>query len=151
MEKKMSKNPTQALPSNILALRQRRNKEMISVAKKGVLLRLIIIVAEGIGYGCFHSSSLLLDAISSLFDIDALSSVFATIALLIGGFFPSLSHIVDHLGALMISLFMIGLGSYAAIKNFHQLLDKIPDKKYFALVKEAALSVEGVKDTEKIR
>ena len=254
----MSKNSAQALPSNVLALRQRRNKEMISVAKKGVLLRLIIIIAEGIGYGCFHSSSLLLDAISSLIDIgaslslilfiklaekppdddhplghgryepiagfqlaiflvilggffffeqisvlckpsvytpiapfawlipfsaifileiahrflhktakkedspalladalhyrvDALSSVFATIALVIGGFFPSLSHIVDHLGALMISLFMIGLGSYAAIKNFHQLLDKIPDKKYFALVKKAALSVEGVKDTEKIR
>ena len=254
----MSKNPTLALPCNVLALRLRRSRGMISVAKKGILLRLIIIIAEGIGYGFFQSSSLLLDAVSSLIDIgaslsliffiklaekppdddhplghgryepiagfqlsifliilggffffqqfsvlftpaihtpiapytwlipfsaiflleiahrivhktakkedspallsdavhyriDALSSAFATIALLIGGFYPSLSHIVDHLGALTISLFMIGVGSYAAIKNFHQLLDKIPDKKYFSLVKEAALRVVGVEDTEKIR
>jgi cation diffusion facilitator family transporter len=83
--------------------------------------------------------------------IDGLTSVFATIALLLGAFIPQWSHKFDHIGAVCIACFMGAVGLYAARKNLNQLLDHIPSKEYFEKVRLAALKVEGVKDTEKIR
>lgn len=96
-----------------------------------------------------HSPALAADAYH--YRIDALTSLFATVALALGAIFPSLSHVLDHWGAILIALLMIVLGVIAARKNLDQLMDRIPEEKFFMLVKHAALKVQGVHDTEKTR
>lgn len=96
-----------------------------------------------------HSPALAADAYH--YRIDALTSLFAAIALVLGAFFPAWSHAFDHLGALTIGILMIILGLYAAKGNVNQLLDRVPGPKFFEIVKNAALRVNGVKDTEKTR
>lgn len=83
--------------------------------------------------------------------IDGITSLVATIVLVIGSFFPELSHRLDHFGALLIAAIMVVIGIQAAGKNINQLLDKIPPQKYFKLVKQSAESIDGVLGTEKIR
>lgn len=96
-----------------------------------------------------NSPALAADAIH--YRIDSLSSLFATVALLLAAFLPSWSHVMDHIGAIAIALFMIGMGAYAVRKNLNQLLDTVPDEKYFDIVRKAAKKVPGVHDTEKLR
>lgn len=83
--------------------------------------------------------------------VDSLTSLFATVALLVAGFAPSFSQNIDHIGAASIALFMVVLGINAARQNMHQILDRIPPKDYFERVKAAAEKAAGVEGTEKIR
>lgn len=96
-----------------------------------------------------QSTALMADA--AHYRIDSLTSLFATIALLVAAYVPHLSHMIDHLGAISISIFMIIMGAYTFRGNMHQLVDRIPESTYFERVKRAAKSVVGVFDTEKIR
>lgn len=96
-----------------------------------------------------HSPALAADA--AHYRIDALTSLFATVALLFGAAFPDWSFFFDHVGAISISLVMIVLGLLAAKSNMNQLMDKTPEPSFFNRVKQAALSVTGVFGTEKIR
>lgn len=96
-----------------------------------------------------NSPALAADAIH--YRIDGVTSAMAAIALLCAAYFPSFSHILDHLGAIAISCFMIGMGIYAAKNNLYQLIDTAPESEYFDKVRNAALHVEGVRETEKIR
>lgn len=96
-----------------------------------------------------NSPALAADAIH--YRIDGLTSLFATIALGVAAFFPAYSHLCDHVGALSISLLMIGLGVYATFENFNQLMDKVPDGQFFKIVKDASFKVSGVLGVEKIR
>lgn len=96
-----------------------------------------------------QSPALAADAIH--YRIDSIISLFATIALLLAAYVPSWSLIFDHIGAIFIAILMIGLGLYAARKNLNQLLDHIPEKRFFEIVSQAARRVEGVLETEKIR
>ncbi len=82
--------------------------------------------------------------------IDAITSLFAAIALVCAALFPSWSHVIDHFGALLIALLMIVLGAYASRENVHQLLDHTPDASFFAKVRTAAMRAEGVLGTEKL-
>ena len=82
--------------------------------------------------------------------IDALTSLFAAIALILAALLPENRLLIDHIGAITIDLLMIGIGLYAAKENFAQLVDKLPDPHFFNEVKSAAKKVEGVLDTEKI-
>lgn len=245
-------------PQYVYSARRERNLELISSAKRGVYIRLFIILAEFIGAWIFASSALAMDAISSFIDvffsfsliyfikfaerppdknhpfghgrfeplvgmqigvlistigvialiqqgihlssaeqktplapyawiiplmavvlleicyrvvmknakkynspalaadalhyrIDGITSAIATIALLIGAYLPHFSNTFDHLGAIAIACFMIGIGIYAAKNNLYQLIDAAPEEKYFSRVRDAALNVEGVRETEKIR
>lgn len=95
------------------------------------------------------SSALLADAVH--YRIDSVTSLFATIALIVAANFPAWSTLFDHLGAIAIALFMIGNGLLALRANFYELIDKAPAKEYFRLVKEAALKADGVIDVEKIK
>jgi len=95
-----------------------------------------------------NSSALQSEALH--FRLDALTSLLATVALAIGSMRPDWRHFLDHLGALAISLLMIGSGAFAARRNAQQLMDRVPDEKYFNLVREAALRVRGVEATEKL-
>jgi cation diffusion facilitator family transporter len=96
-----------------------------------------------------HSPALKVEAIH--FRIDALNTLFATVALILAAFFPPFGRMFDHFGASLIAWLMVVIGISAAISNVHQLMDKKPDKAYFNLVREAAGQVEGVLDTEKLR
>lgn len=82
--------------------------------------------------------------------IDSVTSLLATVALLTAAFVPGWSHLVDHLGAIAISLFMVIVGLFGARDNFHQLMDRIPSSEYFNRVRSAARGVRGVEGTEKI-
>ncbi len=255
----MSKNSYHpSLPSSVCAQREERRKEILSTVLRGVWLRLIIILAEIIGFIYLQSSSLLLDGLSSFLDIgaslllmlcvhladkppdrhhplghgrfepvagfqlgvflvivggylgvqqcvaaagetslrtinpytwviplaamilleigyrhlkriakkqnssalladaihyriDGISSFFAVLALALGAYFPKYSLVLDHIGASLIALFMIGIGIKAALENLHPLLDRAPDPIYFNKVQEAAMKVDGVRGTEKLR
>lgn len=96
-----------------------------------------------------HSPALKADAVH--FRIDALNSLFAAVALLLVTFFPSYGPTFDHIGAMLIATLMVFIGIHAARSNIHQLMDKKPDKKYFDLIRQSAMDVEGVLDTEKLR
>lgn len=250
--------PSIPLPDSVSESRSHRRKQMVVTASRGIILRGVIIVAEILGFIFLNSSALLLDSLSSLFDIasslflifcirfadrppdvnhpfghgrfepiaglqlalllsvvgcgmliqqltalssetvdkvinpytwiipmgavvlleisyqhlkrtaksqnspalladavhyriDGINSFFAMIALLFAAYFPQYSNICDHLGAIVIALLMVGIGIYAAKNNLHQLLDRVPAPHYFEKVRAAALRVEGVLATEKIR
>lgn len=96
-----------------------------------------------------ESPALAADAVH--YRVDSLTSVFAAAALLLGGIFPQFTHQFDHLGAVLISLFMIVVGFIAAKSNMHQLLDRKPSSEYFERVRRAAMRTTGVLGTEKIR
>lgn len=83
--------------------------------------------------------------------IDSISCALAMCALLAGAFIPVWSGIFDHIGAISIAILMVVLGINASKINIKQLIDQVPDKDFFTLVRQAALEVDGVKDTEKIR
>lgn len=96
-----------------------------------------------------NSPALASDAIH--YRIDGVTSLFATLALGLGVFYPEWSLTFDHLGAILIAGLMIVLGGNAAKNNLNQLMDRVPDSTFFEKVKNAALSVEGVHDIEKTR
>ncbi len=96
-----------------------------------------------------HSPALLADAVH--YRIDGINSLFAMVALLFAAHYPQYSHLCDHLGAIVIACLMVGIGIYAAKNNLNQLLDRAPAPDYFEKVKQAAMAVDGVMATEKIR
>lgn len=96
-----------------------------------------------------NSSALLAEAMH--YRVDSLTSFVATIALIAAFYGGDWSGWLDHAGAILIAVLMIGMGFYAAMENFHQIMDRTPDENFFKKVRAAALSVRGVKETEKIR
>lgn len=96
-----------------------------------------------------NSPALAADAVH--YRIDGVTSLFATIALGIGAFFPEWSQSFDHMGALLIALLLVGMGLNASWQNMNQLMDRAPEDHFFATVKRAASKVNGVLGVEKIR
>jgi cation diffusion facilitator family transporter len=96
-----------------------------------------------------NSPALAADAVH--YRVDGLTSLFATIALIAAAFFPEWSIIIDHFGAIVIAILMVGLGINAIRNNLSQLMDKAPHSDYFECVRKAARRVKDVLDTEKIR
>lgn len=96
-----------------------------------------------------NSPALMADAVH--YRIDALTSLFALVALCMAAIFPEKAHFFDHLGAMFIAGFMVVVGIISAKKNIHQLLDTSPPSEDYLSVREAALSVEGVLATEKLK
>lgn len=96
-----------------------------------------------------NSPALAADAIH--YRIDGITSLFAAIALICAAYFPHWSVAIDHFGAILIALLMIGIGFYASRQNLHQIMDRTPDPSYFKRVSNAANRVEGILGTEKIR
>lgn len=95
-----------------------------------------------------NSSALKADAWH--FRIDGISSLIATTALIFSSFFPESASYLDHLGALLIALFMAAIGLQAIYENLHQILDGRPEESYFDQVRKAAMEVPGVMATEKL-
>ncbi|MBA3958694.1 MAG: cation transporter [Parachlamydiaceae bacterium] len=97
----------------------------------------------------YESPALAADA--AHYRVDSLTSLFATVALLVAAYVPEWSQVMDHIGASAIAVFMLVMGAFTAKGNVNQLLDRIPEKHYFDLVRRAAKNVAGVFETEKIR
>ncbi len=95
-----------------------------------------------------HSPALLADAFH--YRADSLNSLCAVVALLLAAFLPQYGHLFDHLGAILIALFMVISGSLSARSNVQQLLDRTPDAEILSRVRDAALSVPRVLATEKL-
>ena len=95
--------------------------------------------------------SLALHAESIHFQIDALTSLLATVTLLAAVLWSAQAPVVDHLGGALLALSMVLLGAHAAWENVHQLLDRVPSEEDFERVRLSARSVEGVIDVEKVR
>jgi cation diffusion facilitator family transporter len=95
------------------------------------------------------SPALLAEALH--FRTDSLNSGFALLALVAAALFPEVSGLCDRVGAIAIALCMTGMGLFGAKKNLNQLLDRTPESELFDLVQHAAMHVEGVLGTEKIR
>lgn len=85
------------------------------------------------------------------FRADTLNSLVALVVLLLGAVLPQMSWHADRVGAFFIALCMCVMGLVAAKKNINQLLDRIPESAFFEKVRNAALKVSGVQETEKIR
>lgn len=96
-----------------------------------------------------HSPALHADAVH--YRIDGLSCLFAALALALGAYFPEKSRVLDHLGAVLIAFFMMGVGVKAFYENLHQILDRAPSLVFFQKVHAAAMRVPGVRATEKLR
>ncbi len=96
-----------------------------------------------------NSPALLADAMH--YRIDGLSCLVAVGALGLGAYFPDHSLLFDHIGAFVIAFLMIVIGVKAAKSNLNQILDRTPSPEYFKKVHEAAMNVEGVMATEKLR
>lgn len=96
-----------------------------------------------------RSPALAADAVH--YRIDGITSLFATIALLVAAYLPEWSVIIDHIGAILISLLMIGIGLYAARGNLDQIMDRTPEQDFFDRVRGSAKRVGGVLGVEKIR
>lgn len=116
----------------------------VAVIVLEIAYRLLILIAKKA-----NSPALAADAYH--YRIDSLTSLLATIALITAAIWPESSVLIDHIGAILIAVFMMGIGYLSARENFHQLMDKIPEAKFFDLVRQAALKASGVEGTEKIR
>lgn len=92
-----------------------------------------------------------LEADAAHYRIDSMTSLFAMIALILADALPDWASMVDHTGALVISLSMAFLGFFVSKENLNQIMDKIPDQKYFNRVQKAARSIKGVLGVEKTR
>jgi len=95
-----------------------------------------------------HSPALEADAVH--FRVDAANSLIAAIVLFVGAIYSGLAAYLDQIGAILIAALMIYLGFTAMRNNLHQVMDKMPEKKYFDMIKKTALSVPNVLGTEKI-
>ena len=96
-----------------------------------------------------HSTALLTEA--AHYRVDAATSVVAGVGLLLAAATPAFGALVDHLGAAVLAVLMVGLGLRATWENLHQLVDRVPDPAAFDRVSRAAASVPGVRAVEKVR
>lgn len=97
-----------------------------------------------------HDSAAL-GADAAHFRIDSITSLLALVALFLGAMLPEWSQTIDHAGAYTIIAVMMVIGFFASRENMNQLVDKTPSPYLFAKVRNAALTVKGVLETEKIR
>ena len=117
-------------------------------AGAAVLLEVVSRVIRAIG-NRYRSSALVAE--SAHFRIDALTSLVAMVGILVASISPAYGGLVDHLGAICLSIIVMWLGTMTALENVHQLTDRVPEDRSFERVREAALTVEGVLEVEKIR
>ena len=98
-----------------------------------------------------RENSTALVAEATHYRIDAVSSMLAAAGLLVASLAPGVSLLVDHLFAMLLAAMMVVLGVLAGRENLHQLMDRVPEAKWFDLVHRTAAGVSGVLEVEKIR
>jgi cation diffusion facilitator family transporter len=117
----MSKFPDRIpLPFVVKQSREQRKKHMLSTARTGVLFRSLIIAAELVGYAYFQSSSLLLDALSSIIDIGA--SLFLMLCIKLADKPPDRHHPFGHgrfepVAGLQLGIFLAVIGGWMFVQQ----------------------------------
>lgn len=86
--------PSIPLPENVELARHLRRHQMVITARRGIILRCVIILAEVGGFLFLNSSALLVDALSSL--IDVASSLFLIFCIKIADKPPDRNHPFGH-------------------------------------------------------
>lgn len=81
---------------------------------------------------------------------DALSSLPVVVAVLAAVVFPGL-WFVDHLGAVLVSLFIMGAAYRIALPNVRQLIDTAPPREVQTLLEETIESTDGVVSVHEVR
>jgi cation diffusion facilitator family transporter len=112
--------PLIPLPKSVSENRLERRRQMVVTARSGVILRCSIIVVEMLGYVFLHSSSLLLDALSGLFDVA--SSLFLIFFIRIADRPPDQNHPFGHgryepIAGLQLGLLLAVLGGAMLIQQ----------------------------------
>lgn len=122
----MSKFPEPLpLSREIIKKRLLRRKEMVQTARRGVILRGIIVLAEIVGFALWGSSVLLLDAIAS--SIDLLSSYVLIWSIRKADTPPDADHPFGHgrfepVAGLFIAILLIVLGFFSGYEQILALL-----------------------------
>ena len=86
--------PSVPIPESVNEMRMQRRRQMMVTARRGVMLRSAIIIAEIFGFVFLNSSALLLDALSSLVDIAA--SLFLIFCIKLADKPPDKNHPFGH-------------------------------------------------------
>lgn len=117
----MSKFP-QALPldRSVIKSRLARRKKLLLSARRGVMLRGVIIIAELFGFIFFGSSTLLLDALSN--SVDALASITLIWCIHKADQPPDAEHPLGHgrfepIAGLMIGFLLVFLGVFSSYEQ----------------------------------
>jgi cation diffusion facilitator family transporter len=123
--------PSIPLPESVSEMRLQRRKQMMRTARRGVLLRGAIIIAELLGFVFLNSSALFLDALSSLVDIG--SSLFLIFCIKIADKPPDSHHPFGHgrfepVAGLQLGLFLAVLGGGMLIQQI-TAVSLTPDEK----------------------
>lgn len=97
-----------------------------------------------------HQSAALISE-AAHYRIDAITSLLATIAVLVASWSNEFGLTIDRLSGALLAVVMIALGLHAARQNIRQLVDHVPHDEHFDQVRTSALKIEGVHDVEKVR
>jgi cation diffusion facilitator family transporter len=81
---------------------------------------------------------------------DALSSIPVLIAVVVASIWPKLAF-VDHIGALIVAIFILKVSWNIIHPALEELIDRAASEKERELIRETAMSVEGVKDAHAVR
>jgi cation diffusion facilitator family transporter len=122
--------PEPVVPAtNVEDIRARRLHELTAVTALGILVRLIVIVAEFIGVALFSSAAMQVDAVASLFDV--ISSLVLLAAIHFAARPPDEDHPFGHgraepLAGFQLGLLLCGTGIWMAIQNGIVLGSRVP-------------------------
>jgi cation diffusion facilitator family transporter len=121
----MSKFPEPVdLPRSVTASRLKRYKEVVQSAKYGIFVRACIILFELIGVVLINSSSLFLDAISSIMDV--VSTIFLIVCIRLAQRPPDEDHPFGHgryepFGGLLLALLFLVVGGVMLMQQTLEL------------------------------
>ncbi len=112
--------PSVPLPESVSENRIERRRQIVVTARRGIILRCLIIIAELVGFALLNSSSLLLDGLSSLFDVAA--SLFLIFFVKIADKPPDQEHPFGHgrfepIAGLQLGLLLAVLGGAMFIQQ----------------------------------
>jgi cation diffusion facilitator family transporter len=112
------------LPSYVTELRAQREVEIVTSARRGILIRLFIITAEFLGFFFLGSLSLLADALSSF--VDVVSTLFLILFVKLAGKAPDTNHPFGHgrfepLIGMQLGLFLAILGAGMCFQQIFQI------------------------------
>lgn len=135
------------IPLEVFAQRKERKRQILHTSLRGVWLRCAIVLMELWGFWMLDSSSLLLDALSSLLDIGASCLLMLCIGLADKP--PDRHHPFGHgrfepIAGLQLGVFLVFIGGYLAVKQAVALASEtssLPMNPHAWLIPAAAVAL----------
>lgn len=118
------------IPDEVFAARQERRSQLIYSAQLGVMIRIVVVLAELIGVYFYESSAILMDALASL--VDVASTILLIVIIWFAERPPDKEHPFGHgryepLVGLQLSLFLVLIGGGMLVKFLFQLSEPSVD------------------------